>query len=435
MEYDVIIIGAGASGLVAAIAAARQGSRVLVIEQKDKVGRKILATGNGKCNFTNRYQGPECYRSEDSLFAGRVLSFFGVEQTLSFFQELGIYPKSRDGYLYPNSEQASSIVQVLCMECKRLGVGFQLNEKVIRVVKPYFTVNTEVLSENIRANTMRVSKENDKIKNEEKEHIYRAKKLILAAGGCASSQLGSDGSGYSLAKSFGHTLIKPLPALVQLKSPEKYLKTVSGVRMHAKVRVISGQKELIQEEGEIIFTDYGISGIPVMQISRFAAKAMEQGEKVHLLLDFIPELKAEALKLQLQQRIHNNPAKNTEELLVGLFNHKLNYITIKEAGIDIYKKAGLLTEQEIDSLVRKIKEFKMLISGTNSFEQAQVTAGGISTKEVKEATLESKRMQNLYLAGELLDVDGTCGGYNLQWAWSTGYLAGSAAGAGPFRKY
>lgn len=411
MKYDVIIVGAGASGLMAAIAAAGQGSSVLVIEQKEKAGKKILATGNGKCNFTNMNQTPECYRSDDSAFAGRVLSCFDAPRTVRFFKKLGIYPRSRDGYLYPNSEQASSVVAILLLECERLKVQFQYNESVTEIKKPYYTVITQAatdLSSNPKS--------------------YFAGKLILAAGGCAAPKLGSDGSGYRLAKSLGHTVIKPLPALVQLKSPDKYCKTLSGVRTNAAVAVYAGGRREASEEGEILFTDYGISGIPVLQLSRFAAKALDRGEKVYLMLDLLPVTAKEDLADILRQRIRQNPAKTAEEMLLGLLNSKLSYIIILEARLDPYKASGRISKEELESLVRNIKEFKMLIRDTNSFENAQVCAGGAATGEIDGYSMESRISKGLYLCGELVDVDGTCGGYNLQWAWSSGYLAGISAG-------
>lgn len=403
MVYDVIIIGAGASGLIAAIAAARQGSQVLVIERKEKAGKKILATGNGKCNFTNMTQKPECYRSDDSAFPMKVLSCFNIDKTIELFKELGIYPKNRDGYLYPNSEQALSVVQVLVMECERLKVEFRYNETVKEIKKPDFTVITN-------------------------HQTYKGIKLVLATGGCASPQLGSDGSGFALAKQLGHTIIKPIPALVQLKSPEKCCKTASGVRVMANIKLFSGERILEEENGEILFTDYGISGIPIMQVSRFAGKALDRGEKVYLKLDFIHELTHEALLNLLQQRILQHPDKNIEEMMIGLFNHKLSFIILNRTKLDIYKKSKQLTNLELKELVKNIKGFILLINGTNSFENAQVCAGGVSTKEIHETTMESKRYKNLYLIGEVVDVDGTCGGYNLQWAWSSGYVAGTAAG-------
>lgn len=407
MNFDVIIVGAGASGLVAAISAARQGSSVLIIEQKEKAGKKILATGNGKCNYTNRVQLPQCYRSDNTSFPMKVLSNFDYEKTIAFFQELGIYPKDRNGYLYPNSEQAASVVEVLLMECRRLGVHLAFHERVVSIQEPKYTITTQV--DNL---TKR----------------YFTKKLILATGGCASSKLGSDGSGYALAKSLGHTIIKPLPALVSLKARDKFCRTVSGVRTIARVTAYEREQILDSEEGEIIFTDYGISGIPIMQLSRFAAKALDQAKQVHLILDFMPDTNYEELTRLLTDRRSNSPGKSLEEMMVGLFNHKLSYIMIKEAGLNTEKPSEKLTDSELKSLLDKIKRLKLNIVDTNSFENAQVSAGGVDTREVKENSLESKLSKGLYLTGELLDVDGTCGGYNLQWAWSTGYLAGAAAG-------
>ncbi len=420
MEQDIIIVGAGASGLMAAIGAAGRGSRVLVLEQKDKAGKKIMATGNGKCNFTNLYQAPECYRSEDNSFAMKVLSAFDVQQTISFFQELGILPKEREGYLYPNSEQAASIVQVLLMECRRLGVRFIYEEKVIEI-------------KTLNHNSFRILTE--KLTEPGKGGSYEAKKLILAAGGCASPKLGSDGSGYILAKSLGHGLIKPLPALVQLKSPNKFLKTLSGVRTIGRVTVYTTKdglttnydNKLSEEQGELIFTDYGISGIPILQISRYVAKALDRREHIHLLLDFLPQYNKKEVSELLRDRIRHGEGKNLEETMVGLFNHKLSYIMIKEAGLDPYQNPSGLKDKEVALLTSQIKEFRLIINDTNSFENAQVSAGGIPTSELEATTLESKQRKNLYLCGELVDVDGTCGGYNLQWAWSSGYLAGVSA--------
>lgn len=416
MDFDVIVIGAGASGLVAAIAAARKKSQILVIEQKDRAGRKLAATGNGKCNYTNLDQRPEHYRSDDNAFPMEVLSYFNVTDTVSFFEELGIVPKERDGYMYPNSEQASSIVQVLLMECERLKVSFVYNESVTELKQPSdnasdkFTVYTRSASEPYM------------------DKRYRANRLIMAAGGCASPRLGSDGSGYRLAKSLGHTIIKPLPALVQLKSKEKYLRTLSGVRIIAHVAAYSQGKQLAREKGEIVFTDYGISGIPIMQVSRFVAKKLDAGRDVSLILDFMPEASYEEVKALIDKRLKRSRSKNLEQMMVGLFNNKLSYIIIKQAGLNPEAVCACINVRDMEKLTLLIKQFVMSITDTNSFDYAQVSAGGIPTRELNCKTLESNIVKGLYITGELIDVDGTCGGYNLQWAWSTGYLAGCAAG-------
>lgn len=358
----------------------------------------------------------------------KVLSRFDVTMTLQFFEELGIYPKNRDGYLYPNSEQASSIVAVLMMECERLKVQFHYNESVKEIRKPHYTVVTEAMILKEDKNGDR--KKKSAVTSEIKQYTYHTGKIILATGGCASPKLGSDGSGYMLAKVLGHSITKPLPALVQLKSPDKYCKTVSGVRTNAIVTVFVENQRIIKEEGEILFTDYGISGIPIMQVSRFAAKALDKGSKVHLLLDFLPEITKNDLLQLLNNRKKQQPHKNLEEMMVGLLNNKLSYIILLEAKLDPYKSTRALSEKELNQLVNLLKEFKMMINDTNSFDNAQVCTGGVPTSEIDRDTMESKYSKGLYLVGELVDVDGTCGGYNLQWAWSTGYLAGMACALG-----
>lgn len=447
MTYDLIVIGAGASGLVAAIAAARSGCRVLVIEKKEAAGKKILATGNGKCNFTNLLQTDKCYRSEDIEFAMKVLSSFDVHKTISFFRELGIYPKEKNGYLYPYSEQSSSVVKVLMMECARLNVEFSFNETVRAIKEPLFTVICDALEykapaaktsaadkNNTRKDNKALSKGNNLKRMSRsgqeiitKKKSYYAKKIILAAGGCASPKLGSDGSGFLLAKALGHNIIKPLPALVQLRSPEKFCKNLAGVRTEAVVELFTDNKLCAKEYGEVLFTDYGISGIPVLQISRFAAKALDCDRRVSLKLDFLPAMTRQELSELLGERCSFNPDRTIEEMMTGLLNNKLSFSIIKQAKLEPDKLSGRVGRQELDLLAGCIKEFIMQINGTNSFEEAQVCAGGIDTSEVDADTMESRLIKGLYFAGEILDVDGTCGGYNLQWAWSSGYQAGAGA--------
>lgn len=397
---EVIIIGGGASGLMAAIMAAREGYKVTILEHKDKLGKKILATGNGKCNYTNLVQEQECYRSEDNSFPFQILSCFDVSKTIDFFLDLGIYPKDKKGYLYPYSEQATSVLSVLEMEIKRLKVKVCLSTHVDKIHKN----KSKFL---IESNTGK----------------YEADKVILATGGCASSNLGSDGSGYGLAKAFGHKIIKPLPALVQLVSDEKYFKTLAGVRCNASVQLYGNKKLLGEETGEILMANYGVSGIPILQLSRYAARAIDRKERVHLLIDFLPELSRDKTKELLKNRTIMNGHKNIEEMLVGLFNNKLAYVLLLQGNIPVSKSCGQLNEKDIDVLTTLIKSFSVPITKTQSFEQAQVSSGGVDTREINPKTLESTIVKGLYFTGELIDVDGTCGGYNLQWAWSSGVVA------------
>lgn len=398
---NVIIVGGGASGLVAGIFAARGGHKVTILEHKDKIGKKILATGNGKCNYTNLVQLPECYRSNDPSFPMKVMPAFGVHETLDFFRQLGIYPKEREGYVYPNSEQGACVVQVLAMELKQLKVTVCLEVHVEHIIK---YKNSFKLTTN--------------------KGDFTGEQVILAAGGCASPNHGSDGSGYLLAKELGHKIIRPLPALVQLKSKENYFKTLAGVRTEAYIKLFVNDKLIAEEKGELLIANYGVSGIPIFQLSRFAAKALSERKVVELKIDFLPSLNWKDTFDLISERMRSNPKKTAEESLVGLFNNKLGFVMLKEAGIDPALDCEKIIKNNVTDLVNQIKEWKIPIYDTNSFEQAQVSAGGVDTTEITPSTMESKLVKGLYLTGELVDVDGTCGGYNLQWAWTTGAVAG-----------
>lgn len=412
MHFELIVVGGGASGLVAAIAAARNAQKVAILEQKDKIGKKILATGNGKCNYTNLVQDSEFYRGEHPDFAMKALHGFGVEDTISFFRELGIYPKERNGYLYPNSEQASSVLDVLRMELDHLGVQIFCNEVVNKI---QFSSKGAVKS---KAGQFVITT---------KERSFLADQVILATGGMASSELGSDGSGYPLAKSLGHKIIRTVPALVQLRSKEAYFKSLAGIRVQARIHLFLDGTHVHETKGELQLTNYGVSGIPIFELSRYAARAIDLGKKVKLGIDFMPDLTNKELQALIEERRSQCTYKNIEELLIGLFNKKLSHVLIREAGIADTLPSGRLRPEEIAKLVKKIKEFQVPIQEANSFANAQVTAGGVDTSELDPYTMESKLVPGLYITGELMDIDGTCGGYNLQWAWTSGYLAGMHA--------
>lgn len=400
----VAVIGGGAAGMMAAVTAASDGARVILLEHKDRIGKKILSTGNGRCNFTNTHQEPLCYHSEDPLFPWGIIEKFDARKAISFFLQLGVYSKNRNGYIYPNSDQASAVLDAFRMELERLQVEIRTGVSIreINPGKNGFLIRTD--HENVRAD-----------------------RVILCTGSKAAPATGSDGSGYDLAKRFGHRLIPVLPALVQLRCEGSFFKAVAGVRVNGSVAVWSEGECIARDTGEIQLTDYGISGIPVFQVSRYVSKLLYEKKEVKAVLDFMPDFTEEQARAFLSARAKMRPEKSADMFLIGLFHKKLSDLWMRLSHIPRDRKAGTLTENEINCLVRLIKHFEVTVKATNSYEQAQVCCGGIDTAEVDPETLESRYVPGLYFAGEILDVDGMCGGYNLQWAWASGRTAGKAA--------
>ena len=406
---EIIIIGAGAAGLTAAIYAARTGAKVTVLEHTDKAGKKILSTGNGKCNITNRFQDISCYRGKDSSFSIKVLEKFNENDTIEFMESMGILCKEKNGYVYPRSEQASTVREGLLMECTSLGVNIEYEVELLKIEKKE---DAFVLLANTK----------------EGKKTYQCKKLILATGSKAMPKSGSDGSGYDLAKSLGLKVIKPLPALVQLKCSEGIQKQTAGVRCGAKIQLLVQEEVVVEEEGELQITNYGLSGIVVMQISRFAVKALDMRKEVMAVIDFFPEMEEEELYQKLLLMMKKFPQKTVEEILSGFMNGKLATALLKEMGIKKDFKAFKCDETYVQGMVEYLKTYRIEVTGSNTFAEAQVCQGGVATEEIDSATMESKKVNGLYVVGELLDIDGTCGGYNLQFAWSTGAIAGTHAG-------
>lgn len=403
-HYDAIVVGGGAAGLTAAIFAARAGCRVLILEQKDVLCKKLYATGNGKCNFTNQFWSEEYFRSSTQAVAYQRVNRFSLADTLSFFREIGIFPKERNGYYYPASEQAASVAEALIREAGHLGVHTKTQRKVTRITpaKPKgFQVECG-------------------------EETFFADFAVLATGGMASPVHGSDGSGYILAKQLGHTVVTPLPAIVQLKAEGSCFKTLSGVRLEGSIRLITKNQSFTQA-GELLFTAYGISGIPVMQVSRYATEALYQKETVTAELDLFPMLSYQELCEELSGRFQRRKEDTAEEAMCGLCNHKLNYVILKECGIDPTKSCSTFSPKVAKTVASKLKKFSLRITDSNGFANAQACAGGILLTELTEYG-ESKKLPGLFFVGELCDVDGTCGGYNLQWAWSSGALCGTEIG-------
>lgn len=404
MKRRVVIIGGGASGLTAAIGAARKGAEVTIVEHMDRVGRKILSTGNGRCNMTNLKMEEDCYRCGEKGFPMEVIGNFGVKETLDFFRGLGIEPKDRNGYIYPNSDQASAVLDVLRSEVERLGVLI------------LFSCNVEKILSGKEGNR------NYRVYTD--QGALEADAVILATGSKAAPSTGSDGSGYKLAESLGHRIIKPLPALVQLRCQGAMYRQMAGIRTDASIRLMCDGNVMAQDRGELQLTDYGLSGIPVFQVSRFASRALDQGKRVIAYVDFMPSWSQKEAFGRLKERAAALGYKTVEELFTGLLNKKLALVLIKLAGLKPSQKAGGLSPKQLTSLMVQLKSYEAIVMSVNPFANAQVCCGGVDASQVDPHTMESRLRDHLYLAGELLDVDGICGGYNLQFAWSSGMLAG-----------
>lgn len=405
----VLIIGGGASGLLASIQAARSGADVTILEHNDRIGKKILSTGNGKCNLTNLHMNADCFRGADPQFIHTVLARFSVQNTLDFFGELGIYPKIKNGYVYPNSEQAASVLDVLRQEAEFLKVRIITQAHAVHI-RPQ------------KGNTVFVTEYNG--------GRQEADAVIVAAGSKAAPVTGSDGSGYELAKELGHRIIRPLPALVQLRSDKNPIfKQLAGIRTDALVTIESEGRKLAFDRGEVQLTDYGISGIPVFQVSRFASDALAHKQTVIAQLDFLPDLETGQVQKLLETRKAYRPQKACEDYLTGLFPKKLAHVLLKQAGIALSAQAGSLSSRQTAALADQIKAFCVPITASNPFTNAQVCCGGVDTSQICPESMESCLIRGIYFAGEIMDVDGICGGYNLQWAWSTGAIAGCHAAA------
>lgn len=409
MPLKIIIIGGGASGLASAIAAARKGAEVTILEHKERVGKKILMTGNGKCNLTNISDYHGKYYGNDLKGIYRVLERFTPENTRDFFKSMGLYTKEKkDGGVYPVSEQAASVLDVLRTECEHLQVRI-FTECEVTKISP--RKNGGVVSYIIQ-------------KTQKEQLSYD--RLILATGGQAAAVSGSDGSGYHLAKTIGHHIIKPLPALVQLRCEGDFFKSVSGVRAQAALKLYIEKEPCAEEEGELQLTDYGISGIPVFQFSRLAARALQEQKQCEVHIHFLPYLSQKEI-VKLQQCYRQFEYKTVEEFLAGIVHKKIAALMCKRHQVKSGTKLKDTPEKKVLACLKELTDFRVTVKATNSFENAQVCCGGVPLTEVTQ-DMESKMCPHIYLTGELLDCDGICGGYNLQWAWATGVLAGNAAG-------
>lgn len=399
-HYDLLIIGAGAAGMMAAITATRANKKVCILEKLDKAGKKLLATGNGKCNFTNDDMRTDCFGG-DSAFVSQVLEQFSVQDCLDFFYSIGIYPKNKNGYYYPNSEQASSVVTAFVEELERQKVH----------------ISYETLIQDI------VSMQNEVVVDTNKGR-FSGKKLIIATGLLAAPKLGSDGSLFDIVKGLGHRFSPILPALCGYYCKGINFKKVAGVRATGKVTAYVAGKKMSEDIGEIQFTDYGLSGIPVFQISRFLSKGLYNKQETKIAINLFPELDKAQLLEELNHRKCIKKEQIAYSLLNGMINQKLIDIILEKSGVDREIIIASLTEDTLSRIADALQNISVSVNKYRDYEFAQVCTGGIPVSDINWSTLESKLASNVHFAGEILDVDGVCGGYNLHFAWATGYIAG-----------
>lgn len=410
MGRKVAVVGGGAAGMMAAVQAAYAGARVTVYERNDRVGKKILSTGNGKCNFSNEDMRAACYYGSGAGYVDGFYKRFGVAETKAFFRELGMRIKDRNGYLYPASEQAATVLDVLRYEMERLGIEICAGCRVTGIDGPgnpgcRLTLETETAVY--------------------KKRTYDA--VILACGGRAAPKTGSDGTGLAMAKRLGHRIVPTVPALTALRCGETFWKQVAGVRCEARLMLYIDGNEVSSVQGELQLTDYGISGIPVFQFSRIAAYALQEGRTVTVKIDLMPDPgAADTQEAFWAQRWERQKRQSMEQFVTGTVNKKVGLLLLKLAGIRETETVCEIEGARRRKLEQLFHTFEVTVKGTNSFEQAQVCAGGVDFAEVTDR-LESVRRPGLFFAGEMLDIDGICGGYNLQWAWSSGAVAGRAA--------
>ena len=399
----IIVVGGGCSGVVAAINAKNKDNEVIILERNNTLLKKLLLTGNGRCNYFNETYSIDNYHSNNMDLVNEFISDNNITISKEFFDNLGVVPKIKNSYYYPYSNQAVSIKDILINEVNRLGID----------------VIYDTYVEDIKKQDKFIVKTNNK--------EYTCDKLILSTGSFAYPKTGSDGIGYSILEKLGHTIIKPVPALVQLNANSKYLKDWDGVRSDVYLELFEDGEYLAKEEGEIQFTNYGISGICTFNLSHFVSRGLEENKKYIVKINFVPFIKT-LISPWLYNYSNKNKDKDIYELLEGFLNKKLIPIILKESNISSTKKYNELTKEEKVKLINSLRHFKVEIISTKGFDSSQVCNGGVSLDEININTMESKIIKDLYIIGELLDINGNCGGYNLTECWISGILSGKSIG-------
>lgn len=425
-QYQTVVVGAGPAGITAALFCARENQNVLLVDRMDRIGKKILVTGNGKCNMTNLSQNPACYRSEAPGTAWSIFSDFNEENAITFFHQLGIHTKDRDGYVYPYNEQAACVREAMEQALMQYPCVQVLSEVSVQAVMVEEARRRQSAMPPGKQKSPKQCIPERKYRIETTKGTFFAENVIIATGGFAGVRLGCEGDGYRIAQDFGVSVVKPLPALTALRSGAPFLKKISGVRCRGSICLIIDGEAVAKETGELQWTDYGISGVAVFQVSRFAVRALEEGRKVKANIDFMPDMDIDKLCQLLRDFQKTNGYKNGNAFLQGILPSKLVPVVLREVGIAPAQQVCDWEEEIIHDLAKTLKEFSLRISGYMGYEKAQVTQGGVDLRELTEH-LEAKSFPGLFFAGEVLDVDGTCGGYNLQWAFSSGHKAGMAA--------
>lgn len=397
---NIIVIGGGAAGIMAALTAAEDKSNhVVLLERQQRIGRKLLATGNGRCNLTNAGAGPDNYHGEQADFVRPALDKFPPQAALDFFHELGLLTVTEEGgRVYPLSNSANSVLDVLrfALADRKVELHTACSARELRRTGGGYSVITDA-------------------------ETFPADKLIVACGGAAGAKLGGVMDGYELLKPLGHKRTKLYPSLVQLLTEPEYPRALKGVRADGRLRLLTGETLLGESAGEIQFTENGVSGPAAFDLSR-AASTCAGGARLHL--DFLRGYtEAQTLAL-LEKRREAYPALEVSELFTGMLHNRLGRMLVKYCGLSPAEPLASLSGGQLSSAAQAAKDFVLALRGTEGFDSAQVTAGGIRTAGFNPDTLESWFMPGLFVCGELLDIDGDCGGYNLQWAWASGRLAG-----------
>lgn len=405
----ILVVGGGAAGMMAAVTAARRGKNVLLLEKNEKLGKKLFITGKGRCNLTNSAEVEELFNAVVSNPKFLYSSFYSFtnDQVIGFFEELGVKTKvERGGRVFPESDHSSDVIRALEQEMKRLGVRISLRTEV-----------KEILTEDGRAKGVRLSS----------GRTIAADAVIVATGGISYPSTGSTGDGYRFARECGHKVTDLSPALVPMEVKEWYAKELMGLSLrNIGIRITDGKKKLYEEFGEMLFTHYGVTGPVILSASSIVGKKLKE-HPLTLHIDLKPALTEEQLDKRVLREFEANHNRQFKNAVDSLFPAKLKPVAIELSGIPEEKKVNEVTKEERLHFVRLIKDFSMTLTGLRGYHEAIITKGGVSVKEIDPGTMESKLVKGLYFAGEVLDLDAVTGGYNLQIAWSTGYLAGANA--------